>query len=393
MYCESCVSASAFSHVASRVPAVVAGPDSLGALAEPAGVFGNGQVVLVVDEAVIATGYIDRVTAVLDHVDELHLHVVAPHEPTAGSIDEAAAVVRRAGAATVVGIGGGSALDTAKLAAVVAGGAAGIGQYTLAGHALPEGRPVVAVPTTAGTGAEVTRTCVLTDSDGRKVWTWGDELVPRLVVLDPAAVATMPAHVAAASGLDAVVHAVEAVTGQRTTPLVAAPALHAIRMAREHLPEAACSADVDARHAMQHAALLAGLAIDRGGTGIAHAIGHALGTLAGVTHGVAVAVGLAAALPWNLAGARGAYEPVAAALGCPAGELPDAYARLLVAAGFPAAVRRVGALAVSAPALAAAMVADENVPMFDNNCRRADDAERAELAASTLRTWDELRAA
>jgi hypothetical protein len=84
---------------------------------------------------------------------------------------------------------------------------------------------------------------------------------------------------------------------------------------------------------------------------------------------------------------------VAAALGCPAGELPDAYARLLVAAGFPAAVRRVGALAVSAPALAAAMVADENVPMFDNNCRRADDAERTELAASTLGTWDELRAA
>jgi alcohol dehydrogenase class IV len=234
---------------------------------------------------------------------------------------------------------------------------------------------------------------VLTDCNGRKVWTWGDELVPRLVVLDPAAVATMPAHVAAASGLDAIVHAVEAVTGRRTTPLVAAPALHAIRLAREHLPAAACSADVDARHAMQHAALLAGLAIDAGGTGIAHAIGHALGTLGGVPHGVAVAVGLAAALPWNLDGAPGAYEPVAAALGCPAGGLPDAYAGLLVATGFPAAVRRVGELPVSAPDLAAAIVADENVPMYVNNCRLADDAERAELAASTLRAWDELRAA
>jgi alcohol dehydrogenase class IV len=253
--------------------------------------------------------------------------------------------------------------------------------------------PVVAVPTTAGTGAEVTRTCVLTDGDGRKVWTWGDEMVPRLIVLDPAAVATMPAHVAAASGLDALVHAVEALTGRRTNPLVATSAVPAIRLAVEHLPAAACAADVDARHRMQQAALLAGRAIDAGGTGIAHAIGHALGTLAGVPHGVAVAVGLAAALPWNLAGAPGAYEPVGAALGRRISELPDFYAGLLVAAGFPAAVRRIGELPVSTPDLAAAMVAEENVPMYVNNCRLAGDAERAALAASTLRAWAELRAA
>jgi alcohol dehydrogenase class IV len=393
MYCEIWVNTSAFSHGASRIPAVVAGADSIGVLGEPAGVFGNRQVVLVVDEAVVGTGYVDRATALLDHVDDVHLHVVPPHEPTAASVDAAASVVRRAAAATVVGIGGGTALDTAKQAAVVAGGVAGVEHYALGARPLPAGQPIVAVPTTAGTGAEVTRTCVLTDGQGRKVWTWGEELVPRLVVLDPAAVATMPAHVAAASGLDALVHAVEAVTGRRTTPLVAAPALHAIRLIREHLPAGACSAEVDARHAMQHAALLAGLAIDAGGTGIAHAIGHALGALAGVPHGVAVAVGLAAALPWNLDGAAGAFEPVTGALGCRTGGLPDVYAGLLVAAGFPAAVRRVGELPVDAPDLVAAMAADENAPMCVNNCRVADETARAALAASTLRVWEELRAA
>jgi alcohol dehydrogenase len=392
MYCEIRVS-SGFSHSGGRIPPVTAGPCSLEVLAEPTGVFGRHRAVLVVDEAVLATGYAHRVAAVLDHVDAVDVHVLPPHEPSADSVNMAAAVVRAAGpAVVVVGIGGGSALDTAKQAAVVAGGREGVEYYALGAHPLPAGCPMVAIPTTAGTGSEVTRTCVLTDRRGRKVWTWGDELLPSRVVLDPAAVATMPGHVAAASGLDAFVHATEAVTGRRTNAIVAAPACHAIRLVLDHLA-AAVSGDVDARHLMQQAALLAGLAIDGAGTGIAHSIGHALGTLAAVPHGVAVAVGLAAALPWNVAGAPEAFTPIAAALGRSVVDLPDAYTALLVGVGFPAAVQRAGALTVTAPKLAAAMIADENIPMYTNNCRVADDDERMQLATSTLRTWEGLYAA
>jgi alcohol dehydrogenase class IV len=271
----------------------------------------------------------------------------------------------------------------------VATGRHSVEHYALGANPLPPGCPMIAIPTTAGTGSEVTRTCVLTDRRGRKVWTWGDELLPRRVVLDPAAVLTMPAHVAAASGLDAFVHAIEAVTGRRANPIVAGPALHAIRLVVEHLP-AAVAGDVDARQAMQEAALLAGLAIDGAGTGIAHSIGHALGTLAGVPHGVAVAIGLAAALPWNVAGVPEAFVPVAAALGRTALELPKGYDELLAGARFTDAVRRAGALSVTAPELAAAMVADENIPMYRNNCQVADDVECMRLAESTLRTWNEL---
>jgi alcohol dehydrogenase len=381
-----------FSHPGRRIPPIDVGPGSLDVLAEPAGVFEHRRAVLVVDEAVVATGYVDRLRTVLDHVDAVDLHVLPPREPTAASVDEAAAVVRQAGAAVVIGAGGGSALDTAKLASAVAAGSEGVERYVLGGHPLPAGRPVVAIPTTAGTGAEVTRTCVLTDGTGNKVWAWGDELLPARVVLDPDAVATMPADVAAASGLDAFVHAMEAATGQRTNAVVAAPALHAIRLILDHLP-AATGGDRKARQQMQSAALLAGLAIDGGGTGIAHSIGHALGTLGGVRHGIAVAVGLAAALAWNVDGAPEVYAPVAATLGRPVGELADAYGELVEAAGLPAAVRRGGELAVSVPDLAAAMVAEENLPMYRNNCRIPDARERAQLAASTLRVWAELRAA
>ena len=112
-------------------------------------------------------------------------YVVPAAEPDASSVDAAAELVRSIPEAIVIGVGGGSALDTAKQAAVVATASMGVEHYALGANPLPGHRPMVAIPTTAGTGAEVTRTCIVTDRDGRKMWTWGDELLPDLVVLDP----------------------------------------------------------------------------------------------------------------------------------------------------------------------------------------------------------------
>src|SRR5262249_2734713 len=156
------------------------------------------------------------------------------------------------------------------------------------------------------------------------LWTWGDEMLPDIVILDPSATVTMPAHVTTATGLDAFVHALEACSGQRRNGLSAAPATHAMRLVVEHLPRAVDSpGDLAARQGMQEAALLAGMAIDNCGTGIAHSIGHALGSLYHVPHGVAVAIGLRAALPWNVSGAGEAYEVAAAALDAKPAELLD----------------------------------------------------------------------
>jgi alcohol dehydrogenase class IV len=371
------------------VPAVAVGPGSLDRLAS----LPVGRAVIVADEAVVATGYVARVVTGLG-ARRVEIHVVPPGEPSVRSVDEAAAAVRAAGpAVVVVGVGGGSALDTAKLAAVAAVpvGQVSVAGYVLGARPLPRGVPVVAVPTTAGTGSEVTRTCVVSDDAGRKVWMWGDELLPELVLLDPAATVTMPAHVTSASGLDAFVHAIEAASGRRANPLVTAPALEALRLVLDHLPAAVAGGeDLEVRQAMQEAALLAGLAIDAGGTGIAHAIGHALGTLAHVPHGVAVALGLGASLPWSVAGAPGAYRTVAASLGRPVEAIPDAYAALVAQAGLPSAVRRVGPLPVSVDELADTMTGKENLPMLTNSSRVPTDAERTLLAEATLALWDEL---
>jgi alcohol dehydrogenase class IV len=374
-----------------RAPAVAVGAASIDRLAAWCAASGAQGVVVLADPAVVAAGYVARVIATLDGLDVTVL-LVPPGEPAAQAVDHLAETVRDAGAPVVVGIGGGAALDTAKLAAVLAESEHGVEHYLLGAHPLPGRGPLVAIPSTAGTGSEVTRTCVVTDARGRKVWAWGDELAPDLVLLDPTSTRTMPPEVTTATGLDAFVHAVEATTGRRSSALVAAPALHAIRLVVEHLPRAVeDGADLETRQAMQEAALLAGLAIDGGGTGIAHAIGHALGTLARVPHGVAVAVGLGAAFAWNVAGAPEAFSPLSRSFGCQVSGLPEFYAAFVRASGLPSAVRRVGNLAVSVDELATTMVAEENLPMYTNNCRLADDCERITLAASTLAVWDQLQ--
>ncbi|HET8728449.1 MAG TPA: iron-containing alcohol dehydrogenase, partial [Alphaproteobacteria bacterium] len=160
-------------------------------------------------------------------------------DPTAEQIDRAADEIRRTGARLVVGLGGGSALDVAKLAAAVAAADAPAEAYALMARPLPAGAlPVVALPTTAGTGSEATRTAVYTLSSGVKAWAWGDELRPKAAILDPALTVGLPPSLTAATGVDALVHAIEAATNNRQDPIAEARALEAIRLVAAHLPDA-----------------------------------------------------------------------------------------------------------------------------------------------------------
>src|SRR5690606_16509990 len=144
------------------------------------------------------------------------------------------------------------------------------------------------------------------------VWTWGEELLAQAVLLDPELTVGLPAHLTAATGIDALVHAVEAATNRRRHPLSQAPALQAIALVAEHLPTAVAEpANLEARGAVQLAAYLAGQAIDVAGTGIAHALGHALGALGHVHHGRAVGLALGVALADNASAAPEAHRAVA----------------------------------------------------------------------------------
>jgi alcohol dehydrogenase class IV len=372
-----------------RAPRTLVGADALDDLGGVLDGLGGSNVVVIADQGVEATGYIARVVAAL-RPRSVTLHVVAWGEPTLGSVDAAAATVRAAGDAIVIGVGGGSALDIAKQAAVVGTGDSGVEAYLLCANPLPGRRPIVAIPTTSGTGAEVTRTCIVADRAGRKLWTWGDEMLPDVVVLDPTAAATMPHAVTVGTGLDAFVHAIEACSSQRRNSIAAASAQRALALVLANLPRVAVDgSDLLSRQAMQEAAYLAGVAIDNCGTGVAHSIGHALGSRYHIPHGISVAVGLRAALEWNVAGEPEAYVDAATAMACEVDAIANTFAALCDDCGLRAATGPVD-VTMSVDDIAVSMNAVENQPMLNNNARMVNDEDRGMLAERTIEVWHGL---
>ena len=382
--------ASNLSYELGRAPRTLVGADALRGLGAILDLFAGADAIVIADPGVQATGYISRVVEAL-RPRTVTVHLVPWGEPTVASVDAAAQVVRDAGDPIVIGVGGGSALDIAKQAAVVSTAAASVDEYLLCARPLPGRRPIVAIPTTSGTGAEVTRTCIVADATGRKLWTWGDEMLPDVVVLDPTAAATMPQSVTVGTGLDAFVHAIEACSGQRRNSIAAASAQRSMALVLAHLPRVVNDgADLVSRQAMQEAAFLAGLAIDNCGTGVAHSIGHALGSLYHVPHGISVAVGLRAALEWNSSGEPDAYVDASTALNCRVDEISAMFATLCTAAGMAAAMSGLDKQ-LSVDDIAETMNAVENQPMLDNNARPIAEMDRAMLAERTVDVWHRLR--
>lgn len=254
--------------------------------------------------------------------------------------------------------------------------------------------PAVMIPTTSGTGSEVTRTSILADGTGRKLWAWGDELLPEAVLLDPELTRSLPAALTAATGLDAFVHALEATTGRNRNHLIESQALAAIRLIGASLSEAVhAPANLEARQQMQEAACLAGMAIDNGGTGIAHNIGHALGSLYHLPHGVAVALAVEASLAWSIEGHEAIFDPSAHALmpGSSADALPGLFTELADASAFDQALVPFLDLEMDAATLAEVMQAEENAPMANNAARIPEEDDWQPLAELTVATFQRRR--
>jgi alcohol dehydrogenase class IV len=301
-------------------------------------------------------------------------------DPMSRQVDAAADAARRHGATCVIGVGGGSALDAAKFAAAIAPAGEPAEHYSLGANPLPD-RPLlkICVPTTAGTGSETTRVSVFSTREGVKLWAWGDALRADLAVLDPTLTVGLPQGLTAATGVDALVHAIEACTIRRANTFNDGICYHAIRLVMRNLKKAVEQpGNLKARGGMQIAAALAGIGIDNAGTGIGHAIGHALGTVARVHHGRAVGLSLRAALAWNAEAAPARHAAVAAAMGVStagrrisvvAGDLADTYDRFVREVGLLVSLKQDGLGPDNVDRLVETTLAPENKPMRDANCR------------------------
>ena len=322
----------------------------------------------------------------LDHV------VKGPGEPTFALADELAARVRDGSVDTVVGIGGGSALDVAKAARIVADQGGAVADYSSGARVpAPPRIGLVLCPTTAGTGSEVSGASVLTDpAADRKVGFGHPNMRAQHALVDPVLSYGLPTAPTAHSGVDALAQAIGACTVRNSSPLSVAFGLEACHHVAHALREAvADGADVEARRRMACASLMAGLAMNLSDCAADHALAQALGSVAHLPHGLTVGLVVAETLVLTRADCRERLERVADALGEPEDGTADgsravrAVQRMLADVGFPTLVES-GVTEESLPALVADATGQQaynlEIDCHDWTAAEVEQAFRAALA-------------
>lgn len=266
---------------------------------------GLNRFLVVSDGMLKSLGLIDPIVAglVSANIEVCGEFLDVPPDSSVATVKACADAARKCGALGFLAIGGGSVLDTAKGANILhtLGGDLRVdyaGAQTLE-RALA---PLIAIPTTAGTGSEVTEAMVIYDEETKTKLSFVDKhLVPTMAILDPELTLQLPAKLTAATALDALTHAIEATLSIQRGPVSDALAFEAIRLIFANLPKVLeLPTDVDARFKLLSAANLAGMAFNHAMVGVVHAVAHSVGALAHVHHGTANAIFLRHGLEFNL---------------------------------------------------------------------------------------------
>jgi alcohol dehydrogenase len=272
---------------------VLFGVGAVGRLPELVAAAGGSRAFVVTDPGVLAAGIGDRAIA----SDALPATVYSDVEPnpSGATIESGAKALRAYGldGTVIVAIGGGSAMDAAKAIDLCAANDRPVWELEYDGPSLTPGRPIVAIPTTAGTGSEAHPFAVITHEEiGRKDYIGHSSLLPYATILDPKLTLGLPSAVTAATGVDALTHSLESLLSRNGNPFAESMALGVIRTVTEWLPRAvADGTDLEARSQMLMASHLAGVGQASGtGVGLVHALGHSLGTRGRLPHGTALAV-------------------------------------------------------------------------------------------------------
>jgi alcohol dehydrogenase class IV len=298
----------------------------LRALPERVRALGGARPFVVTDPGVRAAGILDQATRYLGEAN-VEFTVSDGVKPDSGSalIDQAAAELKQARCDVVVGLGGGSSLDTAKAVAALATNPGSALDYVGLDKLRNRPLPTIAIPTTAGTGSEVTLWSVFTDETRAvKVAIGSNLLCPSVALCDPELTLPLPPLLTAATGMDALAHAIECYTNKACQPISAVLAREAIGLIGRHLRTAVHTGqNLEARYGMMLAATMAGMAMNPTRLGLAHALAMPLGSWdLKVPHGVILAVLLPVVMEFNHLAKPERFAEVARALGEPVDHLP-----------------------------------------------------------------------
>jgi len=375
---------------------VVFGVNSIERVGELAKSLGARRVLLVTDRGIVAAGHAGRVRALLVAAGlQVTCFEQVQENPTTQCVERCVEVARGAAIDAIIGLGGGSSMDTAKGCNFILTNGGQMKDYWGIGRATRPMLPLLAIPTTGGTGSECQSFALITDEQTHQKMACGDpKAAARIALLDPALTLSQPARVTACSGIDALAHALETLVTRRRTPLSLIFSREAFRLAIAGLPRVLASpADLEARGWMLLGAAWAGTAIENSMLGAAHSAANPLTAHFGVVHGEAVGMMLPHVVRLNArdpVAARAYAEVACAAQLAQPSEAPESAAEhlaehlesLLQLAGLPRTLDHCGAKPEDVPRLADE-AARQWTAQFNPQSVTASDFERLYAAALT----------
>lgn len=331
---------------------------------------------VVTDKDLIRFGVAGKVTGVLDEAGIAYeIFSDLKPNPTVKNVQAGVEAFRRSGADAIVAIGGGSAMDTAKAVGIIVANPAFGDVVSLEGMAPTANRsvPVFALPTTAGTAAEVTINYVITDEANTKKMVCVDPKdIPAVAIIDAELMAAMPRGLTAATGMDALTHAIEGYITKGAWTLTDMFELKAVELIARWLPAAVENgADTEAREGMAVAQYIAGMGFSNVGLGLVHGMAHPLGAFYDIPHGVANALLLPYVMQYNMKSSLVKFGDVARAMGVDTAGMDtrqaaqaavDAVRALAVRVGIPQRLSSLGVREEELPRLAASALADVCTP-------------------------------
>jgi alcohol dehydrogenase len=297
-------------------------------------VLGGSRALIVTDAFMRSSGACESVSKDLQAAGiESHVYDGVNSEPDLTHVRDGLALLQRHSCDCIVAIGGGSPLDAGKAVSVLASNGGRIADYMGLGKVTRPGLPLIAIPTTAGTGSEATQFTIITDTDHDvKMLIGSPYILPRVALVDPELTMAMPRGLTAATGLDALTHGIEAYVSRKAQPLSDLMALSAVRLLGENLLTAWEQPDnVEARSRTMLGALQAGIAFSNASVALVHGMSRPVGAVFHVAHGVSNAALLGEVMDFSVPGNPERYADIAVALGLNRQKNAEATARAGVA--------------------------------------------------------------
>jgi alcohol dehydrogenase class IV len=358
-----------------EIPEVVYGLGALSQIGQCCRRLGGERILLVTDSGLIAAGWVDESIKYLSDEDLQYViydNVVT--NPRDFQVEQGAELYRQKNCDVIAAVGGGSPIDTAKGIGILTSNQGRIHEYEGANLVTQPIPPLVCMPTTAGTGADVSQFAVIANKRTKEKMTiLSRAITPDITLVDPRLLKTKPPELMAATGMDTLTHAIEAYVSSLAWPMTDPHAIHAIELAKEHLVNATQTKNLQALEGMSIACLEAGMAFSNAILGAVHALAHPLGGLYDIHHGLANSLLLPVVVRQNMEHALPKFAGIARALGAEtrsrsiedvAQEVPHQIQQLIAKLELPTRLSQVGVDEADIPRLA--QMAEADICMLTN---------------------------